>query len=293
MTENRYNPLNLFTSIIHVPHQSVFIKLRYFLLFMLVYSTVVGILDNAFDIVPANTSLGQFHLLFSFCLSIIIAFRINVAHIRWWEGRGYWGSLVNNCRNLAMKFNGYIGLNNDHDFKEYVAKLPLLLKHHLRDESEKCNKVMDELGITHNGVHLPNLLIQTIINKIAHYRAINKISFEQFLAMDIHVLAMTDIIGGCEKILYTPVPKGFSIFTRFALLFYMLIFPFGWVDSFGLFITPIIMVIIYVLLGLEVIAEEMEEPFGVDYNDLPIDAIADRIDKHVNQIATMPGNAHN
>ena len=93
--------------------------------------------------------------------------------------------------------------------------------------------------------------------------------------MDVHVLAMTDIIGGCEKILYTPIPKGFSIFTRFALLFYMLIFPFGWVDSFGLLITPIIMVIIYVLLGLEVIAEEMEEPFGIDYNDLPLDA-ADR-----------------
>jgi ion channel-forming bestrophin family protein len=287
---NGYTPLSLIIGLFNIPHHSVFIKLKYFLLFMLVYSTLVGILDKALDIVPDNTALGQFHLLFSFCLSIIIAFRINVAHIRWWEGRGQWGSLVNNCRNLAMKFNSYIGLNHDHEFKEYVAKLPLLLKYHLRNEPEKCNKLIDELGINRNEVHLPNLLVQTIINKISYYRATNKISFEQFLAMDAHVLAMTDIIGSCEKILNTPLPKGFSIFTRFALLFYMLIFPFGWVDSFGLLITPIIMVIIYVLLGLEVIAEEMEEPFGVDYNDLPLDAIAESINIHVNQIATMPRN---
>jgi len=290
MTENRYNPLSLFTSIIHVPSKSVFRKLKYFLFFILLYAAAIVGLNHKFNFIPGDNMLGQFHLLFSFCLTIIIGFRINVAYARWWEGRGHWGALVNNCRNLAIKLNNYIGFENDQDLKNYIVKFPSLLKYHLRRDLDNCTKVIDMLGISHDKEDLPNLLIQKIVNKVGYYRSTNQISLEQFLALDQHVLALTDILGGCEKILNTSPPQGFSIFTRFALLFYILIFPFGWINSFELFIIPILIVIIYILLGLEVIAEEMEAPFGTDYNDLPLDDYAENIEKNINKIAMMPRN---
>jgi len=288
MNISRYNPLNLFLGIIHVSSESVFRKLKYFLLFILIYATIIGVLNYKFNFMSENNELGQFHLLFSFCLSIIIGFRIKIAYSRWWEARGLWGTLVNNSRHLAMKFNNYIGFENDQDMKNYIAKFPLLLKYHLHRDINSCSQVIKNLEISHTNEHLPNLLIQNIVNQIGHYRLNSQISFEQFLALDSHIIALSDVVGGCEKILNTVPPPGFSIFTRFGLLFYMLIFPFGWVSSFQFFIIPILIVFIYILLGLEIIAEEMETPFGTEYNDLDLDNFAKNIETNINQIAKMP-----
>lgn len=287
---NQYNPFSLLTSILRIPCCNVFKKLKYFLLFMICYAAVIGFLDYKIGI-HGNPDLGQFHLLFSFCLTIIIGFRINVSYSRWWEARGHWGTLVNNCRNLAIKFNSYVGFENNADFKNYIAKFPLLLKYHLQHNPDTCSQIMDKLGIIHNEEHLPNLLIQKIVNKISYCRTSNQINLEQFLALDQHISELTDVLGGCEKILNTLPPSGFRIFTRFALLFYILIFPFGWFDNFGFFIIPIIIVIIYILLGLEVIAEEMEEPFSDNYDDsLPLEIFSKNIENNINEIAKMPRN---
>jgi putative membrane protein len=184
MNTSRYNPLSLFISIIHVSSESVFRKLKYFLLFILIYATIIEFLNYKFNFVSENNELGQFHLLFSFCLSIVISFRINIAYARWWEARGIWGTLVNNSRHLAMKFNNYIGFENDQDMKNYIAKFPLLLKYHLYRDINSCSQVIKNLGISHTDEHLPNLLIQNIVNKIGYYRLNSQISFEQFLALD-------------------------------------------------------------------------------------------------------------
>lgn len=284
---NKYGPLDLLINIIYIPKQSVFKKLKYFLGFMIFYATSVALLNYKFNLIPEQNELGQFHLLFSFCLTIIIGFRINVAYSRWWEARGLWGNLVNNSRHLAIKLNRYIGLENDPDLKSYIAEFPLLLKYHLQHDISSAKSLIEQLGIKDEEENLPNLLIQKILNKIDYYRASNQISFEQFLTLDSHVFALSDTLGGCEKILNTLPPPGFAAFTKFALLFYIIIFPFGWVHSFELFITPIIVVIIYVLLGLEIIAEEIELPFGSDFNCLPLDDFVNNIRKNVKQIAKM------
>ena len=126
MSTNRYNPLDLLVSIILAPSQSVFKKLKYFLLWILIYATIVLIIDHKVNLLSRNYELGQFHLLFSFCLAIIIGFRINIAYARWWEARGIWGGLVNNCRNLAIKFNNYIGFVNDLEMKNENNKITMM-----------------------------------------------------------------------------------------------------------------------------------------------------------------------
>lgn len=60
--------------------------------------------------------------------------------------------------------------------------------------------------------------------------------------------------------------------------------PFGYVFSLGYYVAPMVTFVFYVLASLELIAEEIEEPFGKDANDLPMEKIADNIQKNINEI---------
>jgi putative membrane protein len=60
--------------------------------------------------------------------------------------------------------------------------------------------------------------------------------------------------------------------------------PFGYVFLLGYYVIPVVSIIFYVLASLELIAEEIEDPFGKDANDLPLDSIADGIKNSVQEI---------
>lgn len=231
-------------------------------------------------------SLGQFHLIFSFILTIIISFRVNTSYARWWEGRILWGSILNNCRNLGLKFDTYVGLENNTEFYLLLKKLPLVIKAHLRKNKIEMKNLFESLDFKETESKNPILLIMqpmyTIINKL---RDKDKIRFEQYMALDAHMVNLIDVIGGCERIANTPVPPAFAFFVKQALLFYAIMFPFGWIDTFGVLVLPMMIMIVYILLGLEILAEELEEPFGNDDNDLPLGQISRNIELNIEQIA--------
>lgn len=121
-----------------------------------------------------------------------------------------------------------------------------------------------------------------ILNQL---RQENKLQLEQYLALDIHLANLIDMTGSCERIANTPMPPAFAFFVKQAMLFYAIMFPFGWVNTFGFLIIPMMVMIVYILLGLEMLSEELEEPFGKDDNDLPLGIIAKNIVRNVEQIA--------
>lgn len=253
------------------------------------YALLIVVLDNYwifFDRIN-NPNLGQFHLVFSFILAIVISFRVNTTYARWWEGRNLWGSIVNNCRNLGMKFEHFAGLENYPEFYNALRVFPQILKLNLRKDNEEIIAEYQKIGldvdlsITHPVLYLANRMYR-IINEL---RDSGKISMEQYLSLDSHIVNLTDMTGGCERIANTPVPSAFSFFVKQGLLFYSLIFPFGWADKFGYLIIPMMLVMLYILLGLEMMAEELEDPFGTDDNDLPLDMIARNIASNVTAIA--------
>jgi putative membrane protein len=120
-----------------------------------------------------------------------------------------------------------------------------------------------------------------ILNEL---RTRDQIRFEQYMALDIHLANLVDLLGGCERIANTGMPSAFGFFVKQALLFYALIFPFGWMEEFSYLIIPMILMIVYILLGLEILAEELEDPFGTDENDLPLDALSDTIVRNLTAI---------
>jgi len=98
---------------------------------------------------------------------------------------------------------------------------------------------------------------------------------------------MVDILGGCERILKTPMPLAYAIKLKQLLLIYFLVLPFEIVGGLGLWTGPILAFISLILLGIEEVGAEIEEPFGHDPNDLPLDLICATILRNVEDLITF------
>ncbi len=132
--------------------------------------------------------------------------------------------------------------------------------------------------------HVPEQIVRTITERLMQLHVHQKIPGEQLLFLNAELSSFMDICGACERIKNTPIPFSYSSFIKKFILFYTLTLPIGHVFSLGYFIIPVVVFILYVLASLELIAEEIEEPFGKDENDLPMQRIADTIQKNVEDI---------
>jgi putative membrane protein len=267
--------------------ERVFRKLLPITSIIAIYAIVIVYVDRIPGFLDKiiNPNLGQFHLIFSFILTIIIGFRVNTSYARWWEGRTLWGGIVNNCRNLGLKFDTFVGLTDHLRFYHLLYKLPLLIKANLRKDKDTIALELQALGVDNYGTQPLLLVIKEMYRIINTLRDSKKIRWEQYTALDLHLANLIDLIGGCERIANTPIPPAFAIFVKQALLFYSLIFPFGWVDSFGFFIIPIIIMTVYILLGLEILSEQLEAPFEIDDNTLRLNIISKNIADNILSIA--------
>ena len=95
---------------------------------------------------------------------------------------------------------------------------------------------------------------------------------------------MIDVLGGCERILKTPVPYSYSMFLKKFIFIYVVTLPIGFVATFEWWSIPVVMLVLYILVSVELIAEEIEDPFGVDENDLPLDGLCETIEGNVAEI---------
>ena len=132
--------------------------------------------------------------------------------------------------------------------------------------------------------HLPNQLAKKMFEQANILYKRGKISGDQLIILNAELVSFTDICGACERIKNTPIPYSYSSFIKKFIFFFVMSLPFGFVFSLGYYVIPVVIFIFYVLASLELIAEEIEDPFGNDANDLPMTKIASNIKKHVEEI---------
>jgi putative membrane protein len=230
------------------------------------------------------------HQLLGIVLGLFLVFRTNTAYDRWWEGRRLWGSMVNNTRNLAFKIKAFLPADNKEErlwFAQMIPNLPMSLKEHLRDKNHTDHLDITDEQMLHkisNVKHIPNALSAMMYERVTDYYRKGKISGEQLLAVDRELKEFSDIIGACERIKNTPIPFSYSMYIKKFIFLYLLTLPIGLVGEEGLITVPIVVLITYVLLGVELIAEEIEDPFGKDINDLPTDNLSNKIKENVREI---------
>lgn len=283
-----YNPKVWFTFIFRIHKADTVRKLAPMFLALSVYSALIAFLELELLRLSPNSDLKQItviHSLLGFVISMLLVFRTNTAYDRWWEGRKQWGSLVNNSRNLAIKLNAILPASNTASREFFRAMIPNYafgLKNHLRtvynaEELEGDPKIQPDK-------HVPNQISSLILAHIHELYRQQQISGEQLLSLNPELQSFTDICGACERIRNTPIPFSYSVFIKKFIFFFVMTLPIGYVFSLHYLIIPVVVFIFYVLASLELIAEEIEDPFGFDANDLPTDTISANIRKHVAEI---------
>jgi putative membrane protein len=281
-----YNPKEWMSFIFHIHKADTFRKLWPLMLSVAVFSAGLAYLELNYLKLAETTyikNVGMMHSLLGFVISMLLVFRTNTSYDRWWDGRKLLGSLTNVSRNLAIKIKA---LNLDQEdvefFKYAIPKYAFALKEHLREKQyfEKDSFLIEIDG----GKHIPNQVATSMVSRIYALQTANKISQEQLITLNTDASQFTDICGGCERIRNTPIPYSYSAFIKKFIFIYVLTLPIGWVFSLGYFVVPIVPFILYVLASLELIAEEIENPFNQDANDLPVDEICNNIEKHVREI---------
>lgn len=230
-------------------------------------------------------NISIMHGMLGFVISLLLAYRTNTAYDRWWEGRKLWGSLVNSSRNLALKLSVMLSDEKDKKFLRQVipAYASILSKHLSNKEVSKMLYENIDLEIDHQK-HKPNQVAKTIFYKINELYKSGKITGDQLITINNELQTFTDVCGACERIKNTPIPYSYSAFIKKFIFFYIMTLPFGYAFSLGYYSIPVVIFTFYVLASLELIAEEIEDPFGDDANDLPTEKISENIKKHVEEI---------
>lgn len=283
-----YNTKDWFTFIFRIHKADTFRTLFPIMLAIGFYSGVIGYLEvEYFQLLDNNyiKNITIMHGMLGFVISLLLVFRTNTAYDRWWEGRKLWGSLVNNSRNFAIKLSVILEDEKDRNyFRKMIPSYASILHKHLNDEDTSKQLFDDvDLEIDHHK-HKPNQVAKMLFQKINDLYVSKKITGDQLIILNAEVASFTEICGACERIKNTPIPYSYSAFIKKFIFFYVMTLPFGYSLSLGYYVAPVVVFIFYVLASLELIAEEIEDPFGTDENDLPTHKIAMNIKKHVEEL---------
>lgn len=285
----KYNPKNWFKLIFGL-HKSDTIRILWKeMSYIAIYTIVLAYLEIHYFGSQAQQleKLITVFSLIGFVISLLLVFRTNTGYDRWWEGRKNWGSLVNDTRNLAIKSSTLIKDDFSRNaVRRHISNFVFATKEHLRG-----NKNLHELELLDNEkekyaqlAHLPNAISQELFNIVNEEKKSGRISEIDFLAMTNNLNALLDSLGACERIKNTPIPYSYSLFIKKFIFLYVTTLPLAFISIFGYYTAIISTIVFYILVSMEILAEEIEDPFGVDANDLPTDQLCETIKKNVNEI---------
>ncbi|HDH8831700.1 TPA: hypothetical protein PJN00_005045, partial [Escherichia coli] len=113
---------------------------------------------------------------------------------------------------------------------------------------------------------------------LAVQRRNGQLSDIQFISLNDRLNDISAVLAGCERIAYTPIPFAYTLILHRTVYLFCIMLPFALVVDLH-YMTPFISVLIsYTFISLDCLAEELEDPFGTENNDLPLDAICNAIE---------------
>lgn len=277
--------IRAFTRLHRVP---VFRRVWLYLFAMAIYTCVVDhFLDKA---LMANLAKQSGTVAFSsIVLGVLLVFRTETAYKSWEEGRLQWGLLLNYARSFSYKLRAISALSEPERMKmgRYIISFAYGLKHHLRDTipSEQLLGLEKPERIS----NLPMHVVDKIFAELQRWHKEKAFSEEMLTHLiDAHLTPIMDVCGACERIKTSEMAVSYRAFMRQGIILNLIVCPWLLATDFSILISlPLILIGSYFLLGLELIAEEIEEPFGVDLDDLPLDTLCGYIRESVTDILSL------
>lgn len=283
-----YNPKDWFSFIFRFHKADTFRKLLPMMLAIGVYAGLMAFLELEYWKLSRTShvkNLTLLHSMLGFVISLLLVFRTNTAYDRWWEGRKQWGALTNNCRNLALRLGALLPEGEDRSFfRRMIPAYAYTLASHLQQEKTRM-VLFDQFELDpESGKHQPNQVAGLLFRKVHQLYGKGMLDGFQLQTINAELQSFSDICGACERIKNTPIPYSYSAFIKKFIFVYIMTLPLGFVFDLGFLVIPVVVFVFYVLASLELIAEEIEDPFGGDTNDVPMQRIAENIDWHVGEI---------
>lgn len=237
------------------------------------------------------------NVVYNLVLGLLLVFRTNTSYDRFWDGRKSLGILVVNIRNLARFIRLSIPEENAEDREKKLAVLKLLIaffvatKLQVRKEkpNEELKKLLNEQqAIEIDSAKRMSLQISLWIGEyLQEQLKLGKINIFQRIEMNNLLNKMIEALTSCERISTTPVPIAYRIYLKRLILIYCVGLPFNLIEKMQWSAIPIVAVISFILLGIEEVGKELENPFLYSVNDLPMDLLCQNIMGDVESIANF------
>jgi len=265
----------------------------------LVQVTLVGVVAEFVHVRYGVALAPLTHSLIGVVLGLLLVFRTNASYDRWWEGRRLLGGMVNRTRDLARQVAAYVGEAP----REAGEREPSILRRHIAAYFVlACQGLRRENDLTALGPllttperallepcrHRANVVSKWITLRLAAAAKAGVLTEQRLQLMDANLTAFNDYIGGCERILKTPVPLAYAQHTKLLVTLFCYTVPFALVDSLGWLAPAASALLAFGLIGVDEIGVEIEDPFGHDANDLPLEAIGLTIDRDTEELLLAP-----
>lgn len=224
--------------------------------------------------------------LIGIALAIFLGFYNNASYDRYWEGRKLWGALLNVTRSLSRQAICLCGDNEQEvrqkEFIHLLIAFTYSLKHQLRqtDPLIDLNRLLtsEQAEALKAAKYQPVMIMVMLGDWVKKQYREGRIDTITQAAFDNNFNELSNIVGGCERIVSTPIPFTYSLLLHRTVYLYCFLLPFGLVDSIG-WMTPVVVVFIgYTFMALDAIVNEIEEPFGMQPNDLALNNMSHMIE---------------
>ncbi len=260
---------------------------------ILLVTLVAVVVAAAPELLPKplpEITLGPFSLL-GLVLSIFLGFRNNVCYDRWWEGRRQWGRLIAEARALARKISAYLPQNDARKNRmlRRIVGFAACLAARLRERDECAAAApflpQDEAAALPGRKNRPAATLAALSRELAEALRRGEIGENLLVSLESHVEALNGVQAACERIASTPTPFSYTLLLHRTSWFFCLLAPFGLVGACG-WATPFISALLaYAFFGLDALGDELERPFGLMPNHLPLDALVRTIEIELLQAA--------
>jgi ion channel-forming bestrophin family protein len=245
---------------------------------VMLISAIIGGLSHAGVFSFREFPLVGFTLI-GVVLSIFLGFKNSACYDRWWEARKLWGMLIANARHFDRDCR-MLTQGRRERVIQHVIVFANVLRDRLRHQTANPHELTATSGMSQHAltqlyqqVNAPQYTLSLIQWELMQALKEGEISDIIYSQMNNHVMELSMVQTGCDRIATTPLPFAYSVLLNRTVYFFCLVLPFSLGSTLGLATPLLVGILAYTFLGLDALSAEIEEPFGTQSNDLPLDAM--------------------
>lgn len=263
--------------------------------FAVAYVSLVGWLDAQYHL-EKFAFPGGLITVFGTVVSLLVAFRTNSSYARWWEARILWGAIVNDSRSWTRQVLTFVDASKMTENAESTIRTMTLrqiawcyaLTRTLRgkDATQDLPSFLDaqEISKISGVLNIPNALLREQADNLRSLHRDGAIDTYAFIEMERTLVRLTNHMGGCERIKNTPFPMSYSLMVHLSVYTFVLMLPFGLVDTPTSALALVSITIAFAFLTLERVAIFLQDPFNNGPADTPMLALSRTIDINLKQM---------